>query len=86
MVIVKMNDEGIKSPEQIKTFLEGLGNLSLEVCKKDRNAWIARTLRQTGYFLLPKKDKTIVFKYLMAITNLSRQQLTNLTKNIGRII
>jgi len=80
MVIVKMNDEGIKSPEQIKTFLEGLGNLSLKVDKKDRNAWIARTLKQTGYFLLPKKDKTIVFKYLMAITNLSRQQTSRLIK------
>jgi hypothetical protein len=26
MVLVMMNDEGLKSPDQIKTFLNGLGN------------------------------------------------------------
>lgn len=81
MVIVKMNDEGLKSPVQIKAFLDGLGNnVSLKVSKKARYAWIAGTLKRTGYLLLSKKDKGTVFEYLMAMTNLSRQQLSRLIK------
>ena len=79
MVIVKMNDESLKSPEQIKTFLDNLVNtVSLKVSKKARYAWIAETLKRTRYLLLSKKDKGIIFEYLMTITSLSRQQLSRL--------
>lgn len=79
MVIAAMNDEDLKSPEQIKAFLEGLGNtVSLKISKKARYAWIASTLKRTGYFLLSKKDKGIVFEYFTMMTDLSRQQLSRL--------
>jgi transposase InsO family protein len=79
MVIVMMNDDGLKSPEQIKAFLGGLGNnVEVKVSKTARYAWIAATLKRTGYFLLSKKDKGTVFEYLMTMTNLSRQQLSRL--------
>ncbi len=82
MVIVMMDDKGLKSPGQIKAFLEGLGNnLSLKVSKASRYAWIATTLKRTGYFLLPKKDRGIVFEYLMTMTHLSRQQLSRLIRS-----
>jgi transposase InsO family protein len=82
MVIVKMNDEGLKSPEQIKAFLDGLGNnVSLRVSKKARNAWIAGTLKRTGYLLLSKKDRGTIFEYMMAMTKLSRQQLSRLIQS-----
>jgi len=77
-----MNDEGLKSPVQIKAFLDGLGNnVSLKVSKKARYAWIAGTLKRTGYLLLPKKDKGTIFEYLMAMTKLSRQQLSRLIQS-----
>src|SRR3990167_3371554 len=79
MVIVMMNDEGLKSPGQIKAFLGGLeNNILLKVSKASRYAWIAGTLKRTGYFLLSKKDRGIVFEYLMTMTNFSRQQLSRL--------
>ena len=53
----------------------------MKVSKSDRNAWIANTLRRTGYLLLSKKDKTIVFEYLLTMTKLSRQQLSRLIKS-----
>jgi transposase InsO family protein len=82
MVIVMMNDEGLQSPEQIKAFLSGLGNnVQLKVSKTARYAWIATTLKRTGYFLLSKNDKGIVFEYLITMTNLSRQQMSRLIRS-----
>jgi transposase InsO family protein len=82
MVIVKMNDEGLKSPEQIKAFLDGLGNnVSLKISKKARYAWIAGTLKRTGYLLLSKKDKGAVLEYMMVMSHLSRQQLSRLIRD-----
>ena len=79
MVIVMMDDEGLKSLDQIKTFLSGLEkNVVLKVPKQSRYAWIARTLKRTGYFLLSKKEKGIVFEYMITMTGLSRQQLSRL--------
>lgn len=76
-----MKDEGLKSPEQIKALLSGLGNVSLKVTKSARYAWIASTLKRTGYLLLSKKDKGIIFEYLMTMTDLSRQQLSRLIQS-----
>ena len=81
MVIVMMNDDGLKSPEQIKAFLDDLGNTKLTVCKESRNAWMSTTLKRTGYTSLSKKDKGIVFEYLLFMTNLSRQQISRLILN-----
>lgn len=79
MVIVMMNDEGLKSPKQIKAFLNGLGNnVVLKVSKQSRNTWIAKTLKQTGYFALSKKEKGIIFEYMITMAELSRQQLSRL--------
>jgi transposase InsO family protein len=79
MVIVMMDDEGLKSLDQIKTFLSGLEkNVSLKVSKQSRYAWIAGTLKRTGYLLLSKKEKGIVFEYMITMTGLSRQQLSRL--------
>jgi hypothetical protein len=86
MVIVTMNDEGLKSPDQIKTFLNGLGNdVSLEVSRQSRYEWIAGTLKRTGYILLSKKEKGIVFEYMTEMTGLSRQQLSHLIFSYRKI-
>ena len=73
-----MNDESVKSLDQIKACLDGLENISLEISKPDRNKWIAETLKRTGYVALSKNDKGTVFEYLLKMTALSRQQLSRL--------
>jgi transposase InsO family protein len=81
MVIVKMNDKGLKHPKEIKAFSSNLGNASLRVVKKSRNEFIAGTLKRTCYGQLSKKDKGTVFEYLQALTKLSRQQLSRLIRD-----
>ena len=81
MVIVMINDKGLKSPGQIKTFLDGLENVFLQVSKRSRNEWFAGTLKRTGYFRLSKKSKGIIFDYLVTMTGLSRQQVSRMIKD-----
>lgn len=78
MVLVKMNDKSLSSPEEIKSFLEACENLELKVLKSDRYDWIGDVLKRTGYLSLKRKDKGIVFQYLMVMTDLSRQQISRL--------
>lgn len=78
MVLVKMNDAGLSSPEQIKAFLDGSENLKLKVSKSERYDWIGDVLKRTGYVSLGKKDKGIVFEYLITMTDVSRQQMSRL--------
>jgi len=80
MVIAMIDDDGLKSPEQIKTFLGGLENISCKISKKARYDWIARTLKHTGYFLLSKKNRGTVFEYLIEMSGFSRQQLSRLLR------
>ena len=76
-----MEDKGLTCPEEIKTFLEGLGKVSLKVPKSGCYAWLAGTLKRTGYFTLSKKERGIIFEYLEFMTNLSRQQLSRLIRS-----
>lgn len=73
-----MNDETLDSPGAIKTFLSGTGNLDLSLPKLQRYAWVARTLKRTGYFSLSKKEKSIIREYIQRATGYSRAQLTRL--------
>ena len=73
-----MNDATLDSPSAIKSFLVGTSNLELSVPKEKRYAWIARTLKKTGYCHLSKKEKSIVREYLFKATDYSRAQLTRL--------
>lgn len=74
-----MNDESLKSPDQIKAFLDASENLlSLKISQKERNPWIEKTLKRTSYLSLSKSDKGIVFEYITTMTDLSRQQLSRL--------
>lgn len=81
MALVKMNDKGLSSPGEIKSFLELSENLQLKVLKSDCYDWIGNVLKRTEYLSLKRKDKGIVFEYLMVMTDLSRQQMSRL---IGR--
>lgn len=85
-----MNDDGLRTPAEIKQFLAGTQTVSLHVSKKERNTFIADTLRRTNYFKLKKPDISIVREYLLYISGCSCAQLTRLiseykkNKQIGK--
>lgn len=76
-----MNDESLQSSSEIKSFLEASTNVSLKIPKRVRYAWIAGTLKRTGYLTLSKKERGVVFEYIQVMTGLSRQQLSRLIRN-----
>lgn len=78
-----MNDENLDSPEAIKSFLVSTNKLKLSVPKEQRYPWVAKTLKETGYFFLSKKEKSTVREYLQKGTGYSRSQLTRLLKQYG---
>lgn len=73
-----MNDDKLDSPIDIRTFLDGTSKVDLQVSVEQRYAWLAKTLKQTEYFKLRKKDKTTVQEYLLKMAGYSRQHLTRL--------
>lgn len=73
-----MNDSKLDSPAAIKPFLDGIDNIEFHVPKSERYAWIARTLKRTGYLQLGKKDKSVLREYLQKMTGYSWSQLKRL--------
>lgn len=77
-VMINMNDSKLDSPCAIKTFLAGADKIEFAVSKEQRYEWIAGTLKRTGYFLLQKKEKSVIREYLSRGSGYSRAQLTRL--------
>jgi len=76
-----MNDDRLRSPSEIRRFLAGTQTHSLNISKKERNAFIAGTLKRTDYFKLKKSEKSIVRTYLLRVSHCSTPQLTRLIKD-----
>lgn len=75
---LNMNDDKLSSPADIRAFLDGSCKLNFQVDSQERYAWIGKTLKQTRYFTLRKKDKSTIQEYLQRISGYSRQHLTRL--------
>lgn len=75
-----MNDSTLTSPKHIRAFLNGLENTNISVEKTACYDFIARTLKQTKYFKLRKKEKSSVREYMLNLTGYSRAQLNRLIK------
>lgn len=73
-----MNDDSLSSPADIRAFLDGICKVELQVSTEQQYAWIAKTLMQTKYFNVCKKDKAPVLEYMRRMTGYSRQHLTRL--------
>jgi len=76
---IGMNDDNVVSIAQLREFLK-LSN-SAKFSSTDRTEayeWIARTLGKFGYFKLPKKDRSVVKKYLITMTGYSETQIDRL--------
>jgi len=68
--------------EALEAFLQGNQPVAFSVLgdKTDRYNFIRKTLVKFNYMSLTKKDKGIVIRYLLKMTEYSRQQLTRLIK------
>ena len=77
-----MNTEEIVSIEQIRLFLNGTQPVAFAVHGDADSSyrWIQTTLVKFSYLTLKRREKGLVMRYLMKITNYSRQQLTRLIK------
>ncbi|PIY87203.1 MAG: integrase [Nitrospirae bacterium CG_4_10_14_0_8_um_filter_41_23] len=85
-----MNDMGLNTIEQIKSFLEGVREVEFHVrSTEEKYAWIQGVLIKFKYATLKKPDKGIIFNYIRKMTGYSRQQLNRLVfqyKKKGHII
>jgi hypothetical protein len=69
----------VRNPEQIKTFLNSSKDFKFRgLSRKDKYEWINEVLDRFKYFLLSKKHKSLVRKYIRLITGLSKAQITRL--------
>lgn len=76
--MITMNDDELDSPKAIKVFLGGADKLKFSVPKSNCYAWVANTLKRTGYLNLSKKDKGPVREYMELMTGYSWSQLKRL--------
>ena len=74
-----MNDKHIVNISQIKEFAKVGNILEFKISnKKEKYEWINNILNTFKYFRLKKKEKSIVKKYIMNMTNMSDAQITRL--------
>ena len=77
-----MKIENLKATESLEEFLQGNQKVAFSVLgsKTERYHFIRKTLIKFSYITLPKKEKGTVIRYLLKMTEYSRQQLTRLIK------
>jgi hypothetical protein len=77
-----MNIKNLNTIEAIDEFLQGNQAVAFSVLgdKKERYQFVQSTLIKFSYMMLSKVDKGIVIRFLMKMTEYSRQQVTRLIK------
>jgi hypothetical protein len=77
-----MKTSQLTSITELELFLSGNQKVAFSVLghKTERYNFIAKTLIKLRYFTRSKKDKGVVIRYLIKMTNDSRQQITRLIK------
>ena len=77
-----MNIKNLNTIEAIEDFLQGNQAVAFSVLgdKKERYQFVQSTLIKFRYMTLTKVDKGIVIRFLMKMTEYSRQQVTRLIK------
>ena len=76
---INMNDSHITSIAQLRELLKVTTRVEFKSKnKKETYEWIGKTLGRFHYFGLKKKDKSIIKRYIMAMTGVSDAQLTRL--------
>lgn len=65
--------------EEVRAFLDGTGCVEFSIPeRRERCAWIVRSLEDLGYRGLRKSDRGRVIRFLCRVTSYSRQQMTRL--------
>jgi hypothetical protein len=76
-----MNNSTALSLAEIKDLLKSSEKIEFKSqAKNDRNKWICDVMRNQKYFKRSRPDKTLLKKYIMKMTGLSKSQLTRLIK------
>ena len=76
-----MNDEEVKTIEQVKRFLEGSHVLSFAgISIEERYRWIEEVLIRFKYCRLNKTEKGVIRRYLERVSGYSRAQVCRLIK------
>jgi transposase InsO family protein len=79
-MVIEMNDEQLKTLDDVQGFLSGTVAMDFSVAKEERYAFIARTVKRFGYQRLGRTEKAIVLRFLERVSGYSRQQVTRLVK------
>jgi len=76
MMVVMMNDYKLSRLAQIRSFLSESEAIEFnKISQKEAYSWIEDTLQKFHYFILSKKEKGLIRRYLIKITGYSRAQL-----------
>jgi len=71
-----MNEEGIRTIEQVRQFLEGTADVEFAIgTKAKRYEWIEKTLIRFRYLELCKREKGLLLRYLRKVSGYSRVQV-----------
>lgn len=74
-----MNDENLKTIEQVRQFLEGSEEAEFKgVTAEERYVWIAMVLVRFRYIKLGKAEKGVIKKYIEKVSGYSRSQAARL--------
>lgn len=79
-MMIKMNDEQLKTLAQLKAFVEGTDPVDFVVSGEERYDFIARIVKRFGYSKLKRADKAVVLRFLERVSGDSRQQIARLVK------
>lgn len=79
-MMIKMNDEQLKTLAQLKAFVEGTDPVDFVVSGEERYDFIARIVKRFGYSKLKRADKAVVLRFLERVSGYSRQQIARLVK------
>ena len=89
-MVIDMNETKIRSIEQVRRFLAG--TLDIEFLPPDlkpdarslvRYALIHSVVRRFGYLRLPRRDKSLILRYLQRFTGYSAVQVKRLVRQVA---
>lgn len=76
-----MNDEQLRTLEQVKSFIEGSQEIEFRgLNAHEKYHWIEEVLKRFRYLKLQKEGKGLIKSYLLKVTGYSRAQLTRLIR------
>ena len=80
-----MNDEKLKTIEQVKQFLEGSEAIEFRgLSAEEKYRWIEEVLTRFKYHRLKRDEKGVMRRYIERITGYSRAQVSRLIRRYQR--